>query len=279
MQEWVIGCEDHWQRVNPKKQLKKTKGIPGNVHFIWLSKQPGKPNPLKNNFKKFIETWVDRNEECDFYIWTDSSDIGLWPDLEEVINIMYKNDIDDLVKKLPSKWRSPLKKLLAKHPNVGVRADTLRQIILYSMGGIYADINDMACIMPMKNFRKKFDFMAGMEPMLYVNNAFIATKPKHIINKNFLIFISENANEFLDEWDPSLSTEEKDNLVVSETGPIAFSGILYGVFDTDYGKLGNTCIFPCSWIYPNYEITESPESWLKPISMSCHYDARDYLKS
>lgn len=281
MYDWVQYCSDHWEETNPtsKKSLPSSQQIPNNVHFIWLSKTPGKPNPLKDKFKKFIKTWIFRNPECNFYIWTDSSDVGLWPDLKDTIQIMYWKDILDYIKKLPGRWKSGIMKLLRSHPNVGVRADTLRQIVLYSMGGIYADINDMSCTMPLENFRQKFDFMVGMEPMMYVNNAFIATKKKHIVNKNFLEFISQYANDFINDWDPDLPTEEKDNLVVSETGPIAFSGILFGVFETNYDSLRNSCIFPCSWVYPNYEITDVPESWLKPISITSHYDARDYLKA
>ena len=281
MQEWVTLASDHWNYVNPNKKLSKlskSNQIPANIHFIWLSKSPGSPNPLKYKFKKYIVSWRDRNPDCQIYLWTDSSDVGLWADLKSSVKIMYWPDIQKAVKSLPKRWQSPIFKLFKKHPNVGVRADTLRQVVLYTMGGIYGDVNDMACIMPLRGFREKFDFLCGMEPMMYVNNAFIAAKKKHIINKNFLEFITQNANNFINDWDPSLPTEEKDNLVVSETGPIAFSGILFGVLADNVEKLYNSCIFPCSWVYPNYEITEGPESWLKPMSCSAHFDQRDYLK-
>ena len=277
MMEWVEYCHDHWSLTNPTSKLGDCVNIPPLIHFIWFSKEPGKPNPLKLKFKKFIDSWIYRNPECTFYIWTDSNDINIYNDLKDRVKIKYSDEINTLINKLPKHWIPNINKLLKKHPNVGVRADTLRQIILYSLGGIYADINDMSCIMPMKKFREKFDFMCGLEPMMYVNNAFIATKPKHIVNKNFLEYISQNTNQFLYDWDPMLDTEEKDNLVVSETGPIAFSGILFGVLDSNYKKMKCSCIFPCSWIYPNYQITKEPESWLKPISIASHYDARDYL--
>ena len=281
MQEWVGMVSDHWEEVNPSRRLgrlSRVSQIPANIHFIWLSKMPGKPNFLKLKFKKYVLSWIKRNPECQAYIWTDSSDVGLWPDLKNDIKVMYWKDIQKVVKKLPKKWQTAIFKLFRKHPNVGVRADTLRQVLLYTMGGIYADVNDMACMMPLKRYREKFDFMCGMEPMMYVNNAFIASKRRHIINKNFLEFITQNANLFIEEWDPSLPTEEKDNLVVGETGPIAFSGILFGIMSDQYKKLNNTCIFPCSWIYPNYQIPETPESWIKPMSITAHYDQRDYLK-
>ena len=76
--------------------------------------------------------------------------------------------------------------------------------------------------------------MAGMEPMLYVNNAFVAAAPGHIIVKNFLLFIAERSDEFIDDWDPDDDVEEKDNLVVSQTGPIAFSSIMFTYFGVNF---------------------------------------------
>ncbi|RKX59642.1 MAG: hypothetical protein DRP29_04215 [Thermodesulfobacteriota bacterium] len=40
--------------------------------------------------------------------------------------------------------------------------------------------------MPLEPFMEKFDYMIGIEPVIYVNQAFVAAVPKHIITKNFL---------------------------------------------------------------------------------------------
>ena len=78
-----------------------------------------------------------------------------------------------------------------------------------------------------------FNFMAAAEPMLYINNAFVASRPKHPIVRNFLQFIAQNSKDFVNNWDPNLEKEEKDDLVVSQTGPIAFSSIIYGLIDEE----------------------------------------------
>lgn len=277
MYDWVRLCSEHWGRVNPASRLSSGGSIPGLIHFIWLSKVPGgSANPLKPKFKKYIASWINRNPECKCMIWTDSRTEFSVPVRGMIVK--YGSDILEIIKKLPKHMQRNLTRLYKRHPNVGIRADTLRQMILYVMGGMYADVNDMSCIMPMKNFRKKFDFIAGMEPMMYVNNAFVAAKPRHIIQRNFLEYISQNSSTFLRDWDPKLETEEKDNLVVSQTGPIAFSGILFGLLDKGSRYMKRSCILPSSWVYPNYQITSEPESWLKPVSITSHYDQRDYLK-
>jgi hypothetical protein len=126
-----------------------------------------------------------------------------------------------------------------------------------------------------------FDFMAGMEPMMYVNNAFIASTSKHIISKNFLLFIAQNSKNFIDSWDPKMDKSDKDDLVVSQTGPLAFSGIINGIINNDHNDnhnvLPRTCIFPSKFIYSNYEIANNPLSWLSPVSLSGHFDERAYL--
>lgn len=276
MQEWVVRLVEQWNYVNPAKNLPNGKKIPFKIHWIWLSKVPGSANPLKPKFAKFMESWISRNPNCEFNLWTDSSEPGINKNIVDYITIRNSNDINNLLNRLPDESRDGIKKMIAYHPNVGSRADSLRQAILYLEGGCYADVNDMECLMPMEQYFDKFDFMAGLEPMMYANNAFVASCKGHEIVKNFLLSIAQSADNFIEEWDPNMETEDKDNLVVSQTGPIAFSSIIFGVLEEK--EMPRTCIFPSKFIYSNYEIPESPLSWLSPISLSGHFDARDYLK-
>lgn len=276
MMDWVQLLEDRWKNINPAKNLPKGPTIPHNIHWIWLSRVPGTPNPLKKKYYKFMKSWITRNPGCKFHLWTDSSDVGLPKEFINVVKIMGQNEINKILGSLPSESKRGILYMYKNHPNVGSRADTLRQCILYTMGGVYADVNDMLCMMPLEPYMDKFDFMGGLEPMLYVNNAFVASKPKHPIVRNFLQFIAQNAKDFIDDWDPNLEKEEKDNLVVSQTGPVAFSSIIFGVIDEQ--ELPRTCIFPSKFIYSNYEIRESPLSWLSPLSISGHFDERAFLK-
>ena len=77
--------------------------------------------------------------------------------------------------------------------------------------------------------------------------------------------------------------KKKITLLLSQTGPIAFSSIINGVLNDDDNEyadelLPRTCIFPSKFVYSNYEIPESPLSWISPVTQSAHFDARDYLK-
>ncbi len=284
MMDWVGAMVEHWNEVNPSKRSPSGKSIPRKIHWIWLAREPGNPNPLREKYFKFMKTWIKRNPNSEYFIWTDSDPehLGLPSDLERHIQIMDEDAIYQTFKKLPKESRKGALNMYENHPNVGSRADTLRQAILYIVGGVYADINDMSCMVPLEAYMDHFDFMAGMEPMLYVNNAFVASAPGHEIPRNFIQFIAERSDEFIDDWDPDEETEEKDNLVVSQTGPVAFSGIIYGVLTDEEGNLEEgyerTCIFPSKFVYSNYEISESPLTWVSPISLSGHFDERAYLK-
>jgi hypothetical protein len=122
--------------------------------------------------------------------------------------------------------------------------------------------------------------MIGMEPVMYVNNAIIASKKGHVVPKRFLAVLAANAHDYVQEWieDYAHETEQdaKDDYIVGTTGPIAMSGIIFGVL-RDH-TLKHSVIFPSSWVYPNYWIPEPSNVWLKPVSLFGHYDARDYLK-
>jgi mannosyltransferase OCH1-like enzyme len=282
MMSWVNLLEYRWNYVNPNKKIKRNKNIvtvPHKIHWIWLSKKKNIHNPVKTKYYKFMRSWILRNPKFEYYLWTDSDEIKL-PQEFDCIKIMYTDQINELLDKIPNESKHGIKYMFKNHPNVGSRADTLRQCILYVIGGIYADINDMLCQIPLQSYLDKFDFMAAVEPMLYINNAFIASRPKHIVSKNFLKYISQNSKYFVDSWDPNASKEDKDNLVVSQTGPIAFSSIIFGIIDNSSGSIvcPHSCIFPSKFIYSNYEIKESPLSWLSPVTLSSHWDSREFLK-
>lgn len=276
MMDWVQRLEDHWTKTNPTKNIPKGPTIPLKIHWIWLARNPGTPNPLDKKYTKFMKSWITRNPNCEFFLWTDSSDPGISKEIEGNITIMGQNEISKILNSLPEESKKGIAYMYKNHRNVGSRADTLRQCILYTIGGVYADVNDMLCQMPLETYMGKFDFMAAVEPMLYINNAFVASRPKHPIVRNFLQYIAQNSHDFVDSWDPDLEKEEKDDLVVSQTGPVAFSGIIYGLISEE--KLPRTCIFPSKFMYSNYEIKDTPLSWLAPISMCSHHDERAFLK-
>ncbi len=281
--EWVELLLEQWNLCNPRKKSMAPKGIPFKIHWIWLSLSPDgkKFGKLKPRFYKFMWTWIDRNPEFEYNLWTDNPNFYVPPGFRDVITVRGPSEINKLFTSLPAGPKRDITYLFRNHPNVGARSDTLRQLILYKIGGVYSDINDGACLVSLKKFCEKFDFMIGMEPVFYVNNAIIASKPGHEICKNFLAFLASKSKEFVSEWkrDYARETDQdaKDDYIVSTTGPIAMSQIIFGVLKDN--PLPHSLILPSAWIYPNYWVTKPSNFWLKPVSLTAHYDARDYLKS
>lgn len=148
---------------------------------------------------------------------------------------------------------------------------------------MYSDVNDGACLAPMGKLFESFDFLIGIEPVMYVNNAIIGSRKKHIIPQGMIVWLSKNAHNFVKEWNrdythPDVEQEEKDDYIVSTTGPIAMTQVIFGVMKKYEKKLSKSLILPSSWVYPNYWIPDSSATWLKPMSITAHYDRRDYLK-
>ena len=81
-----------------------------------------------------MSSWITRNPDSEYFLWTDSSDPGLPKELEEAgVEVIYEEDIFDLLDRLPKESKEGAINMIENHPNVGSRADTLRQCI-YILG-------------------------------------------------------------------------------------------------------------------------------------------------
>lgn len=272
---------DHWKNTNLKTRNKVLTKIPHKIHWIWLSLTPTgeKFGDLKTRFYKFINSWINKNPTFEFNIWTDNPDFKVPSKYKDIIIIRGPSDISNILKKLPIEIRNNIIYLFKHHPNVGARSDTLRQVILYIVGGMYSDINDGACLVSMKKICNKFNYFIGLEPVMYVNNAIIGSCPKHTFSKNMLIWLAKNSRTFVNEWKLDYTNEEqeeKDNYIVSTTGPIALTSVIIGAMNKK--KFPGSFIAPSSYVYPNYFNSKDSSMWLKPISLTAHFDLRDYLK-
>lgn len=275
---------EHWEKVNPKKKTNAPSGIPKVVQWIWLRKDISKKEygPLKPVFYKFMNTWVERNPGFQFNVWTDNPNFIVPKQFKDVITVQGPDEIEKLLDKLPDEVRGKIKYLFKNHANPGVRSDTLRQVILYFEGGIYSDINDGACLAPVEKMCEKFNYIIGMEPVMYVNNAIIASAKKHPISQAMIAWIASNSKDFVEEWNidyKDAERESQDDWVVSSTGPIALSQVIAWCFQNPkiQNQMSHALFLPSAWVYPNYWIPESPGVWLKPVSIFSHYDRRDYL--
>jgi hypothetical protein len=272
---------DRWKKINPTKKPETKVSIPLKVHWIWLRLNlDGKYGELPDRFFKFMDTWINHNQNFEFNIWTDNEDFKLPEKYENVIKVNGPGNIEKLFNKLPPNISKKIKFLYKNHKNVGARSDTLRQAILHIIGGMYSDINDGSCLMSLEQICNKFDFLIGLEPVMYVNNAIIGSAPKHDFTKNMLVWLANNSKDFVEEWDEDytgkdVEQDEKDDYIVSTTGPIAMTYCIFGALKKK--EYNSSLILPSSWIYPNYWVKESPVHWLKPVSLTAHFDARDYL--
>ena len=279
------------KRSNKKKKvskkISKTETIPLKIHWIWLTRDPvdgvSKKESSVIEYEKFMRTWPLRNPNCSLNIWT-NTDPNMLSVPFEGINIRPLSDINDSINKIPKELQKNIKKIIHKHLNVGIKADTLRQVILYTEGGLYCDINDMCCLAPLEPYMNTFNFIAGVENQIYSNNAIIGSSSGHEIPKRFLYFLNENCETMFSEW-PEMSNapaDERDNWTVSMSGPIAFSSILFGAFDDYYNNekdlgLEKTVIFPSKFLYSNYEVADDSKYWLVPTSLTSHFDGRTFL--
>lgn len=283
--DFVQTILDQWEAVNPgKRKGKIDKPIPKNIHWIWLRKDINKEEyfPLKQKFYRFMHTWIDRNPGFKYNLWTDNPEFKVPEPFRDNITVRGPEDIGKLLNKLPDAVNKGIKYLYNNHPNVGARSDTLRQAILYIEGGVYCDINDAVCLSPIEDICSKFDYIIGLEPVIYVNNAIIGSRKGHPISKAMLAFLNYYSKSFVEEWKRDYidaEQDEKDDYIVSTTGPIALTTVIWGLLRDNLEKYNHTLFLPSSWVYPNYWINESPGVWLKPVSIFGHYDGREYLKS
>ncbi len=281
---FVDSLLEQWAKVNPKsrKTLEPKSRIPKSVHWIWLRRDvKGQEfGPLKQKFYRFMDTWINRNPTFSFNLWTDNPDFVVPNKYVDVIRVRGPSDIKVLMNKFEGTIKTKIKYLYNNHANVGARSDTLRQAILYFEGGFYADVNDAVCLASLDKIAEKFDYIIGVEPVIYVNNAIIASKKRHMFTQAMLVWLAHNAHTFVDEWNDEYANaeqEDRDDYVVSTTGPIALSSVIWGTLRRK--TFSDSLILPASWVYPNYWIPSAPNTWLKPVSMFAHYDQREYLKT
>jgi mannosyltransferase OCH1-like enzyme len=122
--------------------------IPKKIHQIWIG------GPLPEEYKAFTQSWMIKNPEWEYKLWTDK-------------------DVKDLNIKKRRQYEYAT--------NFGMRADILRYEILAKQGGLYADV-DFECL---KSFNDLLylDFFTsiGYERKVELYIGLIACVPNHPI--------------------------------------------------------------------------------------------------
>ncbi len=121
--------------------------IPKVIHQIWLG---GKPLP--QTFQKYRETWVEKNPEWDFILWTEKN----------------LNNIG---------WLDRKKLDILCHP--AIKSDYLRFLIIKEFGGVYIDI-DFECLKPLNTLLNDVGIFIGeYREGEYLPNGFFGANKNH----------------------------------------------------------------------------------------------------
>jgi len=177
-QIWTM-LEDNFDKhyVTGQQNVNITK----KIHQIWLGGE------LPDKYKRLINTWIEKNPDWEYKLWTDS-------------------DVDSFGLKNIDKFNSI--------NNLGAKSDIFRYEILYRYGGLYID-TDFECFTSFNDLIY-LDFFAGTGHVYLpeVFNGLIACKPEHTLIKKLIDDITVvSTNDF--------------NEILSLTGPKYFSNKLF----------------------------------------------------
>lgn len=258
--------------------------IPLNIHFIWLKKS------INSKFELgYYKTWLNNHLKHKIYIWTDLEDIPKELLINDKIIIKYQKDIYELFKKYKNIFSNAIKTYFSINL-LGGKSDILRYLILYDMGGLYVDINDFECFKSTEQLFYQYDFIVGAETcfadindLIFINNAFIMSKPGHLIIKRLLLNIDQkNKINEEDIW------YNQDDTLANITGVCLFRNIILGyLLDPTVQDKSKFIVLPSIFIYPSCLYTEynyhminykdNKDKWLHNETFATHYSERSYL--
>ncbi|KAK3097255.1 hypothetical protein FSP39_008104 [Pinctada imbricata] len=195
--------------------------IPKIIHQTWKNRN------IPSKFSKWVKSWVKNHPDWQYYLWTDDSARKLirerHPHLLDVFN-GYEDGIR--------------------------RADSLRYIILYEFGGVYADM-DMESLKPLDPFARKYACFLGQEPYEHpildggyeglVINALMASRAKH----PYMKLLMENLPKYQNMWS-----------VMDSTGP-HFVTLHFRDFNKNHPQpadhINGTYLAPSEYFFPTVD--------------------------
>ncbi|WP_276089681.1 glycosyltransferase [Pedobacter sp. JY14-1] len=131
--------------------------IPKIIHQTWKTKQ------IPEHFRLLKETWIKLHPDWTYILWTDEDN-----------RRFIQNHFPSFLEKFDS------------YPTNIQRVDAIRYFILYTMGGLYVDI-DYECLQSVQSLLENKSAVFGSEPAghcmrfnmdMIVSNAFMACKKK-----------------------------------------------------------------------------------------------------
>ncbi len=192
--------------------------IPKIIQQVWFGGQ------VPEKFHALQQSWQDHHPDWEYRLWTDSDIPGL---------------------KLHNQ------KLFDEAEDYAQQANIVRYEVLYRYGGVYVDM-DFACFAPLDHLHYAYDFYVGIsnEPVLVLNNAIVASKPRHFLMKACVF--------------------EKPVFWTKRLGP---HYLTHQFFTTVNSQTRGVIALPCSYFYPlPFPVPENaaPLAFQKPESLGMH---------
>jgi len=270
----INSIELHYKYFHPKMLFGDIPLIPQTIHMIWLK---------GDEFNRgYVDNWANYHPTFTIYLWTDFEDLENLPDnvivqSKDEIKFVLDHFIDYEI----------MINLYQNTSITGIKSDILRYLILYKYGGIYVDINDFECFRSIEPLTYQYEFVVGAETCyadqndcIMVNNAFIASKPRHGILSRVIEFINRPRN---------IKYKVLDDYVCEVSGPILFREIVLGYFiDPTVKNKTKDIILPAVYLYPAcfydqktdrhiISFKDERDKWLHTDSYCAHYSDHSYL--
>ena len=169
--------------------------IPKIIHQIWEGRDGSIPGDL---LLRMAETWKEENPSWEYRFWN-------YKTIDQFLLEYFPGFID---------------KYFSFRYDVQ-RWDAIRYLILFKLGGVYADL-DYECLEPLDWLSGSKNCCLGLDPPEHssifnksyiISNAFMAVKPRHPF---FQCIIKEISNNYSD-------AQDKFNYVLETTGPYMLS--------------------------------------------------------
>jgi mannosyltransferase OCH1-like enzyme len=242
--------------------------IPRTIHQTW------KTNSIPEKFKKYQQSWMKKNPDFQYKLWTDE-------------------DNDNLIKNHYPQYYD----LYQSFDQKILKVDFSRFCMMHHCGGIYADL-DFECLKSINELLDKNKIVFGLSRENLIEIAFIASEPKQQIWLDMLEYVSDEYQNRKSIKGKIVSTFFKDFAVLYITGPNAFTDFYNK--NPQYHEiihlLDYRYFYPKVWLdgeatknfedYKNYQITypvtygihHFEDSWSDEISLKIMYYLFKYFR-
>lgn len=231
--------------------------IPLYLHHIWLG------SPLPEYAKKFRSTWIDKNPDWTFILWTDHPSLeygdvilSSFQELQEYLSP--ENHARFIVMDTRKVTFFNHIAIYERAKNYGVKSDLIRYEALYNVGGLYVD-TDFECLKSFDDLHHALDFYIGIAydyPRCFsLLNGLMASVPLHPL-------MEETIRRLHDK--PSI-----DNNSLAYTGPHFLTEVFLDM--VPYVK-SRIAAFPLTYFYPlPNERDPNRTNWIEPESYAVHH--------